>query len=104
MLALSSVPESVKPSVTAYNWESNIERIDVEQCEALDDPLGYRAVFHLERDEDHTKSFAVGASFLAQRAANLFKAGYQAPMTEKAIALIEGRLGFALGSNGAVAA
>ena len=74
------------------NWESDIRKVFVEPCEISGDPLGYRAVFYFSPDASRRKgkeSFAVGASLLAQRKNHLSKAGYKAPMTHKAIALIE---------------
>ncbi len=85
-----------KDIATPRNWEANIHDVTIEQCAAGEDPLGYRAVFYLEQylaQENRRKSFAVGASFLAQRKHNLRKAGYAAPMTKKAIDMLEERLG-----------
>jgi len=81
------------------NWEANIEAVRIERCGPEEDPLGYRAVFFLEKhaaQENRRKTFAVGASFLGQREKNLEKAGYAAPMTGRAIALIEKELGHRL--------
>lgn len=78
------------------NWESDIQNVLVESCPLTEDPLGYKAVFYLAKESERAaknKSFIIGASFLAQRAHNLVKAGYQAPMTEKAITLVEGQIG-----------
>ena len=68
------------------NWEANIESVRIEACTAEEDPLGFRAVFHLEKqqaDEEQGKTFVIGASFLDQRRRNLEKAGYSAPMTSQ---------------------
>ena len=102
MLALSCALESEKQAVSVYNWEANITHIDIEQCDAVVDPLGYCAVFYLEVLEVlevttvEVKTFRVGASLLAQREGSVLKAGYKAPMTGEAISRIEERLGFSL--------
>jgi len=75
------------------NWESDIFDVEIESCGVSEDPLGFRAVFFLSDTEKNDKvTFRVGASALAQRARNLALAGYQAPMTQKAICLLEARL------------
>ena len=79
----------------AKNWEKNIHNVHVEPCDPAEDPLGFRAVFMTEE-----KDFAVGASYLAQRWHNLKKAGFAAPMTQKAMAMIEQQIGRALHSQG----
>lgn len=82
------------------NWEGNIARVSIESCGENIDPLGYRAIFHLDQETakaDERKSFVIGASFLRQRKKQLNKAGYKAPMTKKAIALLEKQIGFPLG-------
>lgn len=78
----------------ARNWEADIHYVSIKSCDPYDDPLCYQAVFHAEQDGDTI--FAVGASFLAQRELNLHNAGFQAPMTTKAITLIEEQLGMSL--------
>ena len=81
------------------NWEADIRHVKIEACDDGEDPLGYRAVFLLKKESARakkTKSFVVGASFLAQRSHNLIKAGYKAPMTERAIDQIESKIGGAL--------
>jgi hypothetical protein len=78
------------------NWESNIDHVVIEACDASEDASGFRAVFYLEdhdADEALKKFFIVGASFLPQRRRNLESAGYSAPMTEQAIRLVERRMG-----------
>lgn len=86
------------------NWEKEISHVCVEACDCSEDPLGYRAAFFvddaqrkaLEEAAASEPAFTVGASFLVQRQENLVKSGYSAPMTEKAIALIERKLGHVL--------
>jgi len=81
------------------NWEADIGAVKVESCAEDEDALGYRAVFFFAKESERaekTKSFVVGASFLAQRAKNLRQAGYKAPMTQKAIQHIENALGASL--------
>lgn len=81
------------------NWEADIHYVSVAPCDASEDPLCYKAVFHAEKTNRQNAGdsvFSVGASFLAQRETNLHNAGFQAPMTTKAIALIEEQLGTAI--------
>ncbi|MAI62098.1 MAG: hypothetical protein CBB87_06350 [Micavibrio sp. TMED27] len=83
------------------NWEENVVQVCVEACECSEDPLGYRAVFYIYDEELSAEeacrvfdnNFVVGASFLAKRQANLSRSGYSAPMTDKAISLIENKIG-----------
>jgi hypothetical protein len=82
--------------LSAKNWEADIKHVELEACDTDVDPLGYRAVFMLTPESasaENRKSFTIGASFLPKREHNLQKAGFSAPMTQKAIALIENRLG-----------
>ena len=79
----------------ATHWEEDIRNVRIETCPHIEDPLGYKAVFYLGIESaraEKSKFFSIGASFLAQRAHNLVKAGYQAPMTQKAIAQVETKL------------
>ena len=82
------------------NWEEDIADIAGEPCDVKEDPLGYRAIFYLDRDEHAAEAkdgtFSIGASLLAKREENLFRAGYRAPMTLKAITMIEQLRGGAL--------
>ena len=83
------------------NWEKEISHVCVEACDHVEDPLGYRAAFFitdgaqtsLEVVTAMSPAFTVGASFLVKRQENLSRSGYEAPMTEKAINLIERKLG-----------
>lgn len=73
------------------NWESDIREVSIESCDA--DPLGFMAVFTLsEASAKNGVSFKIGASTLAQRAKSLSMAGYNAPMTKKAISMLESRM------------
>lgn len=78
------------------NWEFNIHKVTIENCDQASDPLGLCAVFHLEPaawTQGQAKSYSVGASLLIQRLSQLEKAGYKAPMTHQAIAMTEQKLG-----------
>lgn len=80
------------------NWEQGVLRVCIEACDCSEDPFGYRAVFFTGDDANSKEGgvanrFIVGASFLLQRKKNLMRSGYEAPMTEKAIALLEGKIG-----------
>ncbi len=96
---LSSDTSGRNPLLSSKNWENNIRSVVVETCDAAEDTIGYKAIFYLTFEaakETGKQSFEIGASFLAQRLHNLKKAGYTAPMTDKAITTIEGKLGEAL--------
>ncbi len=74
------------------NWESDIRDVTIETSDA--DPMGFMAVFTLSDAslKQPSISFRVGASTLAQRAKSLSLAGYNAPMTKKAIAMVKSRM------------
>lgn len=81
------------------NWEQDIKQVSVEPCDQKEDPLGYRAIFFVRdtlKQQKQAETFVIGASYLAQREHNLSKAGYKAPMTHRAIGLIEQKLGSTL--------
>lgn len=78
------------------NWESGIKNVSVEPCDKNEDPLGYRAVFSVDRERMGPETFVIGASLLAQREMNLSKVGYKAPMTQRAIDMVEAQLGRSL--------
>lgn len=78
---------------TKKNWEHDVTNVAIEPCDSGEDPSGFRAVFYLSEDRKEPISFTVGASTLAQRAKSLAMAGYNAPMTKKAISLLQDRLG-----------
>jgi hypothetical protein len=75
------------------NWESDICEVQIEPD--TNDPLGFRAVFYLTDASAKARevAFRIGASNLANRAKSLAVAGFKAPMTRKAMALIESRTG-----------
>tara|TARA_R110001592_G_scaffold20926_21_gene84841 strand:- start:4948 stop:5208 length:261 start_codon:yes stop_codon:yes gene_type:complete len=74
------------------NWEEDIDDVVLESCEQDEDPLGFRVVFYKDpmhvygRDEDR---YSIGASYLKNRLDKLRRAGFDAPMTKKAINLID---------------
>ena len=97
----SSLKKSAVKSLQEKNWEQDIDQVCIEPCDFKQDPMGYCAVFYQKRKTGMTgfaKSFVIGASFLSQRESSLSKVGYSAPMTNKAIAMIERKTGFSLSS------
>lgn len=75
------------------NWEQDIFKVELRPCDQ--DPLGLEAVYYLSKEMERSeklKSFVVGASFLDQRRKNLKKAGFKAPMTKRALHMVESRL------------
>lgn len=97
---MTSIKSVLSRTLTSKNWESNINQVHVEPCDRQEDPTGYKAVFFVKDkgdkscfDKFKTDSFAIGASYLVKRQENLKKAGYSAPMTHKAINMIESKMG-----------
>ncbi len=78
------------------NWEEDIKDVNIEPCDYKEDPSGYRVVYYADdKNAKHKKirnkienSYSIGASCLAKRLRRLKKAGFSAPMTEKAIRII----------------
>ncbi len=74
------------------NWEAEIKHVRVEPCDQ--DPTGYRVVFYqmsgrmLDRSVSLSPSYEMGASFLENRLKKLSRAGFDAPMTRKALELV----------------
>lgn len=77
------------------NWEEDIDEVTLEECGMEDDPTGFRVKFHRQgmkdKFEDNFDTFYIGASFLDKRYKRIIESGYTAPMTEKALALLERR-------------
>ncbi len=91
--------KALKNPFFSKNWEEDVRQVSVEPCDPKEDPLGYIAVFFVNEGEKRSgweKTFSIGASYLARREQNLNKAGYKAPMTNRAISLIESKLGSSL--------
>ncbi len=82
----------VRSSVALANWEEDIDEVILEACDQEEDPSGYRVKFYkdpiesLGGDED---CYCIGASYLKNRLDKLRRAGFDAPMTKKAINLID---------------
>lgn len=80
-------------SISAYapaNWEGDIHEVIVELCE--DDPSGFCATFYRnesDAEQETSHVYRVGASFLKNRLKKLRRAGFDAPMTKKAIRIID---------------
>jgi len=83
------------------NWEKNITDVRIEPCAYSEDPLGYKAVFITKRGAP--SHFEIGASLLELRQNNLSKAGYKAPMTERALVILSAKVGGAQGAGAALA-
>ena len=82
-------------SVFDGNWEKDVNKVELEACEFSEDPLGLRAVFYLGRERPLTQKtnyYKVGASHLRERLSGIRRSGYDAPMTCKAIEMIEERM------------
>ncbi len=79
------------------NWEADIRDVSVEACDAHEDPLGFRVVFYkrVENENVDAAGYRIGASYLKNRLRKLTRAGFDAPMTKKAINIVkEKRLKF----------
>ncbi len=81
------------PVIVRANWESDIDDVILEPCAHEEDPLGYRVVFYKDSlnryDNDNKDSYSIGASYLGSRLEKLSRAGFDAPMTKKAMTLID---------------
>lgn len=83
------------------NWEADIGDVFIEACSENEDPLGLRAVFvkdknriYISKRNQDFDRYTIGASYLKSRLERLLDAGFDAPMTKKALNLIdEERLG-----------
>lgn len=74
------------------NWESDIADVSVEACNMEEDPSGYRVIFYKNnqrRFHQDDESYSIGASYLKNRLDKLARAGFDAPMTQKAMNLID---------------
>ena len=82
----------VRSSSALANWEEDIDEVILEACDRGEDPSGYRVVFYKDpmniyaKDDDR---YSIGASYLKSRLDKLRRAGFDAPMTKKAINLID---------------
>lgn len=86
---------SPKASEDGGNWEKDVRGVTVEPCDPREDPLGFRAVFVVGEDKPLTQrvnSYVVGASYLRQRLDGIRRAGFEAPMTARAIEMLEDSL------------
>ena len=68
------------------NWEQDIHDVSVEACEKHEDPMGLRVIYHHQAEDD---AYSIGASYLNDRLKKLRRAGFDAPMTKKAINIID---------------
>lgn len=77
--------------VFSRSWERNVRDVRIEPCDKNIDPQGYRAVFVLthEAQDEMQRVFYIGASLLEQRVRQIRQAGYRAPMTERALSMLE---------------
>ncbi len=80
-----------EPALIRANWESDIDEVILEPCEQDEDPSGYRVIFYKDpmgkygKNED---SYSIGASYLRSRLEKLRRAGFDAPMTKKAMTMV----------------
>ncbi len=73
------------------NWEDDIQDVVVESCNTEEDPTGYRVIFYRDTaagKQDAENSYSMGASYLRNRLKKLSRAGFEAPMTERALHMI----------------
>ncbi len=74
------------------NWEAEIKHVRVQPCD--NDPTGYRVIFYqmsgrlVDKSVSLSPSYEIGASFLKNRLQKLSRAGFDAPMTRKALDLL----------------
>ncbi len=85
------------------NWEKDVHGVALEPCDALEDPMGLRAVFFIKDEKpltQRTNCYCVGASYLRQRLDGIRRAGFEAPMTARALELVEESLKDRKAGNG----
>ncbi len=83
--AYNSASGKVQSYLRLANWECDIRDVSVESCDVHEDPMGYRVIYYKDSDDD----YSVGASYLRDRLKKLSRAGFDAPMTQKAINIID---------------
>jgi len=75
------------------NWENDIKDVALEACTAEEDPSGYRVLYYKSSGQENEvrsdDSYRVGGSYLKNRLEKLRRAGYDAPMTKKAINMLD---------------
>ncbi len=84
--------EIKKRPLSALNWEEDIKAISIHKCRIEDDPMGFRVTFVRSGEENRRNrenQYSIGASYLKNRLKKLNKAGFNAPMTQKAINIID---------------
>ena len=88
---LSNSRKSVTACYFLSNWEEDISDVEVESCDSSYDPSGFRVKYYKQAPlvSSAGRIYYVGASHLGKRLECLRKAGYDAPMTSKAMRLIE---------------
>lgn len=81
-----------KNPVSFSNWEDDVSGIVLESCAADEDPSGYRVVYHkypLKANVPDSNQYSIGGSYLKNRLEKLNRAGFDAPMTKKAINMLK---------------
>ncbi len=76
------------------NWENDVNDVVLETCELDEDPSGYRVVYHkipANVNKPEKDKFCIGASYLKNRLETLRCAGFEAPMTKKAINMLDNK-------------
>ena len=74
------------------NWENDVNDVVLETCEVDEDPSGYRVIYHkipANTNKPERDRFCIGASYLKNRLETLRCAGFEAPMTKKAINMLD---------------
>jgi len=75
----------------AANWENDVNEVVLEACELDEDPSGYRVVYHkmpANANKSGKDKFCIGASYLKNRLETLRCAGFEAPMTKRAMNML----------------
>ncbi|MGH1457176.1 MAG: hypothetical protein ACRBDI_10375 [Alphaproteobacteria bacterium] len=83
--AYNNASGGVSSNLRLANWECDIRDVSVESCEMNEDPMGFRVIYYKDSEDD----YSVGASYLRDRLKKLSRAGFDAPMTQKAINIID---------------
>lgn len=78
------------------NWENDVNDVELQCCGLDEDPSGYRVVYHkipANANKSGKDKFCIGASYLKSRLETLHCAGFEAPMTKKAINMLNEKQG-----------
>ncbi|MFP4097610.1 MAG: hypothetical protein ACLFP8_05855 [Alphaproteobacteria bacterium] len=85
--------QSSQRTCAMENWENDISGVVLEVCGKEEDPSGFRVIYLKggmpgNNNTLDSESYCVGGSYLKHRLDRLRRAGFEAPMTKRAINLL----------------